>query len=93
MEVTTHMKFEKDYLSREGRYSMGVESDSGIPYLAIPVSNQMTDYLEYYKLTDEEYRAFREDDSPADEFAESCRRRERDERLFMQPGTDRGVWR
>ena len=85
------MKFEKDIVSRENRYSLGVENDSGLHYLAIPVSNQMIDYMEYYKLSDDEYQAFRGDASRAVEFAESCRRREQDERLFMQPGADRGV--
>lgn len=51
----------------------------------------MVDYMEYYKLSDEEYEAFSNDGSLALGFADSCRRREQDDRLFMQPGTDRGV--
>lgn len=70
---------------------MGVEAGSGVHFLAIPVSNQMIDYMEYYKLSDDEYRALHDDADQAVEFADSCRRRERDDRLFMQPGTDRGV--
>lgn len=53
----------------------------------------MVDYQEYYELSDAEYGAFRGDDSLALAFAESCRRREHDDRLFVQPGTDRGVTR
>jgi hypothetical protein len=85
------MKFEKTFVSREHRYSLGVETDSGLHYMAIPVSNQMVDYMEYYKLSDDEYEVFLSDSSLALEYAESCRRRERDDGLFMQPGTDRGV--
>ena len=85
------LKFEKAFVSRENRYSLGVEADSGRHYMAIPVSNQMVDYMEYYKLSDEEYEAFSNDGSLALDFADSCRRREQDDRLFMQPGTDRGV--
>lgn len=85
------MKFEKTFVSRGHRYSLGVEVDSGRPYIAIPVSNQMVDYIEYYKLSDEEYVELSNDDSLAADFADSCRRRERDDRLFMNPGADRGV--
>jgi hypothetical protein len=85
------MKFEKSFVSREQRYSLGTETESGLHYLAVPVSNQMIDYMEYYKLSDEEYEALRGDSDLARDFADSCRRHERDERLFMQPGTDRGV--
>ncbi|MCV7266618.1 hypothetical protein [Mycolicibacterium doricum] len=85
------MKFEKAFVSRLDRYSLGVETESGLYYLAIPVSNQMIDYMEYYKLSDEEYEALRGDLDQARDFADSCRRHEHDERLFMQPGTDRGV--
>lgn len=85
------MKFQKAFVSREHRYSLGLEADSSRHYLAIPVSNQLVDYMEYYRLTDEEYKSFGDDASRAIEFAESCRRRERDDRLFMQPGADRGV--
>lgn len=85
------MKFEKAFVSREHRYSMGKEAESDTYYLAIPMSNQLIDYNEYYKLSAEQYETFRRDPSLAIEFAESCRRREHDERLFMQPGRDRGV--
>lgn len=85
------MRFEKTFVSGEYRYSLGVETDSGLHYLAIPVSNRLVDYLEYYKLSDDEYQAFHDDTGQAREFADSCRRRKHDERLFLRPGTDRGV--
>ncbi|MBO0679076.1 hypothetical protein JRC04_16550 [Mycolicibacterium sp. S2-37] len=85
------MKFEKSFVSRESRYSLGIEADSHSHYIAIPMSNRMIDYMEYYKLSEHEFQDFLEDPAAASEFAESCRRREQDSRLFMQPGTDRGV--
>lgn len=59
--------------------------------MGIPVSNQIVDYIEYYKLSDHEYVELGKDGSLAVDFADSCRRRERDDRLFMKPGADRGV--
>ena len=85
------MKFETTYTSREHRYWLGLEVTSGRHFAAIPVSNRMVDYAEYYALVNDEYRAFRADETAAVAFAESCCRRERDDRLFMKPLTDRGV--
>jgi hypothetical protein len=89
--VDERVKFEKVIVSREHRYSLGVETGSGIHYLAIPVSNRLVDYLEYYQLRDDEYQAFRDHPDLAREFADSCRRREHDDRLFLKPGSDRGI--
>lgn len=85
------MRFEKSFSSREHHYSLAVELNSETHYLAIPVSNQLIDYLEYYRRAVCEFEAFRSDPSDAVQFAESCRRRRRDERLFIRPGNDRGV--
>lgn len=85
------MKFETVVTSRENRYSLGVEMDSGLHYVAIPVSNQLVDYVEYYKLSGDEYERFMRDPHQAAEFVESCRDRSQDQRLFMKPGSDRGI--
>ena len=85
------MKFEKACVSREGRYSLGLETESGLHYAAIPVSKQLVDYQEYYKLTNDEFENFIDRPSAALQFIDSCRNREQDSRLFMQPGSDRGV--
>lgn len=85
------MKFVNTYFSEQNRYWLGVESDSGCHFAAIPVSNQMVDYVEAYRITDNEYEAFMNDPVSATEFVESCRRHEQDDRLFLQPGTDRGT--
>lgn len=85
------MKFETVVTSRENRYSLGVEVDSGLHYVAIPVSNKLVDYTEYYKLSGDEYERFVSDPHQAVEFVESCRDRNQDHRLFMKPGSDRGI--
>jgi hypothetical protein len=85
------MKFEDAQFSREQRYSLGIETDSGRCYLSIPVSNGLVDYEEYYELSEEQYRLFLVDPVTAAQFAESCRRREQDDRLIQRPGSNRGT--
>ncbi|KUH81289.1 hypothetical protein AU186_12940 [Mycobacterium sp. GA-1999] len=85
------MRFENAFVSREHRYSLGVETETGDHFAAIPVANQMVDYIESYRISDDEYESFLRDPDLALEFIESCRRREQDDRLFMRPGSDRGT--
>ncbi|WP_344737295.1 hypothetical protein [Microbacterium awajiense] len=84
------MRFVSSFVDREAGYALGVEQESATAYLSIPVSNTLTDYEEYYALTEAEYDALLADAGLARAFAESCRRREQDERLILKPGTDRG---
>lgn len=85
------MKFEKTYFSRDGRYWLGNETDSGRHYLGIPISNAMVDYIEFYWIDNEQYQSFLDNPSAAFEFAEACRRREHDNLLVYKPGSDRGT--
>lgn len=85
------MNFQCSRFSRDHRYSIGIESDSGRSYLGIPISNAMVDYIEYYWIDAEQYRLFMDDHQRAVEFAEACRRRENDALLVYTPGTDRGT--
>jgi hypothetical protein len=85
------MTFDNTYISREHRYLLGVHRETGVHFEAIPVSNSMVDYVEAYKISDDEYEEFMADEQKAIEFAESCRRHEQDDRLFLRPGSDRGV--
>lgn len=85
------MKFENTFLSREHRYWLGIETESGEHFAAIPVSNQMVDYVEAYRISDAEYQKFLADGGAALDFVEGCRRREHDGRLFLRPGADRGT--
>lgn len=85
------MKFDDTYFSRDDRYSIGIESISGRYYAAIPVSNGIVDYEEYYELTPDQYRYFLHDREAAIEFIEACRRREHDNLLLQKPGSNRGT--
>ncbi len=85
------MRFVDSFFDRERRYSLGVDQESATAYLSIPVANRLTDYEEYYALSDGERAAFHADPGSAYEFAEQCRRREHDDRLILRPGTDRGT--
>ena len=85
------MKFDDRYFSREGRYSLGVESTSGRYYASIPVSNGVVDYEEYYVITNDQYHAFLEDKGAAIDFVDACRRHENDGLLIEKPGSNRGT--
>lgn len=85
------MQFQDTYCSRQERYSLGVESVSGRYYVSIPVSNGIVDYEEYYELSSRRYHDFLEKPSAAVEFVDECRRREHDDLLLEQPGSNRGT--
>lgn len=84
------MKFVTAFFDRAHRYALGVEEQSATAYLAIPVGSTLTDYEEFYALSDEEYTLFRADPGAARVFAEQCRHREHDDRLILKPGWNRG---
>lgn len=85
------MKFEHTFLSREHRYWLGIEKDSGRSYAAIPVANSMIDYVESYWITNDQYHEFLNNQAAALDFIEGCRRREHDDMLILKPGSDRGT--
>ncbi|HDR9482195.1 TPA: hypothetical protein QDC20_002749 [Burkholderia aenigmatica] len=85
------MKFNDIYFSSEDRYSIGVELDSGVHYLSIPVSNGTIDYEEYYEITESQLKNFLEDKILANDFANKCRSQIMDDFLIIKPGADRGV--
>ena len=78
-------------VNQKERYSLGRDEQSGDYYLSIPVANQMIDYEEFYHLSALEYKSFAEDEKKAVAFADACRKRLHDDRLILQPGSDRGV--
>lgn len=84
-------RFSDDYVSREGRYSLGRDQTTGDYFLSVPVANRMVDYEEYYRLTPDQYSRFIADAAAARVFADACRDRRHDDLLILQPGTDRGV--
>jgi len=84
-------RFVDHLVSREHRFSLGIDTRTGRPYVSIPVSNQRVDYEEYYAIDRATFDRFMADPGAALAFAERCRRREEDARLLHQPGTDRGT--
>jgi hypothetical protein len=80
-----------DYISEENRYGLGVDTDSGKHFLAIPVTIGVADYNEYYEVTNGEFARYLADPAAALTFAEECRLREHDELLIVKPGWNRGI--
>lgn len=85
------MKFTDLFVSRELRFSLGIEEQSGRYYLSIPVANRMVDYEEYYEIDRAALERYRVDPAAAEGFLQRCRNREADELLILKPGGDRGV--
>ena len=85
------MKFNDIFFSKEHRYSLGTELQSGKNYLSIPVSNGVVDYEEYYEIDSNLLQQFLTQQEKALEFAEKCRKQELDEFLIVKPGSNRGV--
>lgn len=85
------MKFDYIFFSKEHRYSLGTELQSGKHYLSIPVSNGVVDYEEYYEIDSNLLQQFLTQQEKTLEFAEKCRRQELDELLIIKPGSNRGI--
>ena len=85
------MKPQDAFISREDRYSLGLDLESNRHYASLPVSNRMVDYEEYFVLSDVEYADYLADPASAIAFIEECRRREHDDRLMQLPGSDGGT--
>lgn len=85
------MKPRDEFFSREHRYSLGIDEDSGAYFASLPVSNGVVDYEEYYHLSRAEYDQFLADPTKAVEFIEQCRLRQHDNLLLQQPGWNRGT--
>jgi hypothetical protein len=79
------------FFSREDRYSLGTDLETGRYYASLPVSNGVVDYEEYFELSDIQFAEFLADTAKAVAFADECRRREHDELLMVKPGTNRGT--
>ncbi|WP_082443974.1 hypothetical protein [Sphingomonas sp. Leaf242] len=84
-------RFVDEVVSVKDRFSLGRDTITGEKYLSIPVANRMVDYEEYYKLELSVYNEFVRSNHAAVTFANECRRREHDDCLVVQPGTDRGT--
>jgi hypothetical protein len=77
-------------LSRSPAYSLSRDGGSGQPLFEIPVSNQMVEYEEYYRINEAELALLLAHPTIAAAFARCCGGRQMDDRLVLKPGTDRG---
>jgi len=84
------MRFQDEQVSREDRFSIGVDTKTGEFYLSIPVRNTLIDYEEYYRISPGERGRYIADKALASMFAAECRDRLHDDRLILEPGRDRG---
>jgi hypothetical protein len=84
------LKFKDVVVCREERFSIGVEESSGRYYLAIPVSNSLVDYEEYYEIDREAFVRYQANPKTALGFVERCRNRDADKHLIYQPSKKRG---
>jgi hypothetical protein len=85
------MKPRDEYFSREERYALGVDEESGRFYASFPVNSSAVGYEEFYELNADQYRGFLADPVAAIAFIEECRRHERDDLLMQKPGWNRGI--
>ena len=83
-------RFEDSYVDKAALFSLGIDRATGTPYLSIPVANRMVTYDEYYALTPAQAGTFAANRDAAAAFAQECRRRQHDNHLILQPGSDRG---
>jgi hypothetical protein len=82
--------FRETVASREGRFTLGVERRSGVPYLETRVRTSLGVGREHYRLSGDEYARFRDDHAAAAQFADECRAEAHDERRFIPRRPVRG---
>ena len=84
------MRFKDHFFSKEDRYSLGLDTETGKFYLSIPVSNGLVDYEEYFEIGAKTFEELMEHPIQAIFLAEKCRKHEMDEKLIIKPGRLRG---
>jgi hypothetical protein len=86
------MRFSAIQVSRERRYALERDTQTGTPVISIPVSNGLADYCEYYAISESELAHFLTDEGAAAAFASQCGKHECDDRMVIKPGANRGVY-
>lgn len=85
------MRFEDTIISRKDLFSIGFDRETGQHYVSFPVSNGMVEYEEYYFLDKDLYDSSISCFDKLIEFVSKCKDRKMDDRLIVQPGTNRGL--
>lgn len=78
--------------SQTPRWAVGRDRDTGRGLFNIPVSNGATEYREYYRVSEDELQLLRRHPEIGTAFARCCGRREMDDRLVLEPGSNRGTY-
>ena len=73
------LRFEDVVICRKERFSVGVEESSGRFYVAIPASNSLVDYEEYYEIDQDAFARYKADPKAALGFVRRCRNRDADD--------------
>lgn len=79
------------YVDRVNKFSLDVDEASGDTFVGIPVANQMTDYIEWYRVEKDTFEKYKADPTLALDFVGKAKRREIDHLLLLKPGRDRGT--
>ena len=68
-------RFKSDFVSREHRFSLGIDRETGGSYLSTPVSGSTAaaEWEACFSISADQAARFRADPSTADEFTEDCR--------------------
>ena len=85
------MNFVDVAISREHRFSIGRETETGRCYIAIPVANRLVDYEEYFEISLDVLADYPRNISELIALAGKCRAHLCDHLLLVRPGADRGV--
>ena len=85
------MKFQDIYVSKEKRFSIGIEKSSGKYYISIPVSNSYVDYEEYYEISKDIVDQYPKNIDKINKLVSEYRQRKRDDELIIKPGKNRGT--
>lgn len=86
------MRFEPIFVSREHRYALYRDLETGRPVFGLPVRNQSIEYDEYYDISEAELDHLLRNELAARSFARQCGSHDHDLRLVLRPGTDRGAY-
>jgi hypothetical protein len=77
-------RFEDLFVSREHRFSLGIDRETGGRYLSTPVSGRMqaAEWEAYFAIDAGQFARFLADPSAADGFTEDCRTGRNADRLI-----------
>jgi hypothetical protein len=85
------MKFIDIFFSKENRFSVGIEQESGRYYLAIPVTTGIADYEEFYEINEQDFNKNNPDIDHLKKIAQLCRERKNDSKLILGPRNPRAI--